>query len=294
MSTVFIGGSRHISRLSAQVKERLNNIINNGHKVVVGDAAGADKAIQKHMLDAAYNNVTVFCSGDQPRNNLGGWLIHSITPPKSSKGFQFYAAKDREMALEADFGLMIWDSKSPGTVLNVLRLVRAEKFAVLINVPDNITHNIKSTAHWNEFLAQCSPDLRAEIRQRATADEWEPSTVTQPGFFDAQPTRASYPAAILTSAPSEDDLAATINAALASGDTASVVDALGMIARARGMTHIAKEAGLARESLYRSLGTGGNPEFSTVLKVMSAVGLRLEVYKDRTDDTRKKNIHAKG
>lgn len=49
MNTVFIGGSRHISRLPAQAKERLNNIIENGHNVVVGDANGADKAVQKHF-----------------------------------------------------------------------------------------------------------------------------------------------------------------------------------------------------------------------------------------------------
>ena len=45
MSTVFIGGSRHVSRLPAQAKERLNNIIGSGFRVVVGDAAGADKAV---------------------------------------------------------------------------------------------------------------------------------------------------------------------------------------------------------------------------------------------------------
>ncbi|WP_084536829.1 addiction module antidote protein [Azospirillum halopraeferens] len=60
---------------------------------------------------------------------------------------------------------------------------------------------------------------------------------------------------------------------------ALVVDALGNMARARGMTHVAKETGPARESLYRSLGADGNPEFATVLKVISAAGLRLEARK---------------
>jgi len=49
------------------------------------------------------------------------------------------------------------------------------------------------------------------------------------------------------------------------------------VARARGMTQIAKDAGLSRESLYRALGGTGNPEFSTVLKVAKALGLRLAV-----------------
>ena len=279
MNTVFIGGSRHVSRLSAQVKERLNNVIKKQHQVIVGDANGADKAVQKYLLESAYEKVTVFCSGGHPRNNLGRWNTNPVTPPGSVKGFQFYAAKDREMARHADFGLMIWDSKSPGTVLNVLRLIRAGKFAVLINVPDKTTLNIKSTEHWDEFLSQCSPELRADLRERATADEWEPpATGPQPSFFEEQKP-AMPPAAEETTAASAEELAAVINAALASGDPTSVVDALGNIARARGMTHVAKEAGLARESLYRSLGAGGNPEFATVLKVIAAVGLRMEVSK---------------
>jgi probable addiction module antidote protein len=280
MNTVFIGGSRHVSRLSAQVKERLDKIIENGHRVVVGDANGADKAVQKHLLEAAYKEVTVFCSGDHPRNNLGQWRTQNVSPPKGVQGFQFYAAKDREMAREADFGLMIWDGKSAGTILNVLRLVRAGKIAVLINVPEKSAINIKTERHWDEFLSQCSPTLRADLKERATADEWEAGTANlQPSLFDAKTSSKLEPTIDAMHAPSEEELAAVINAALASGDPASFVDALGNIARARGMTQVAKEAGLARESLYRSLGTGGNPEFATVLKVMAAVGLRLEASK---------------
>jgi probable addiction module antidote protein len=51
----------------------------------------------------------------------------------------------------------------------------------------------------------------------------------------------------------------------------------GVMARARGMTQIVKDAGLSRESLYRALGENGEPEFSTVLKVAKALGLRLPV-----------------
>lgn len=266
MNTIFIGGSRHVSRLSAQAKERLNNVISNGHQVVVGDASGADKAVQKHLLEAKYEKVTVFCSGDHPRNNLGQWQTHNVTPPKNAKGFQFYAAKDREMAQAADFGLMIWDGKSPGTVLNVLRLVRADKIAVIINVPDQRHISIKTPTQWDEFLSSCNAELRESLRERATPDEWEAGNVSSQLSFFGAPELPS----------SEDELAAIINSALAAGDPASVVDALGSIAKARGMTQVAKSTGLARESLYRSLGNGGNPEFATVLKVMASVGLRLE------------------
>jgi probable addiction module antidote protein len=58
-------------------------------------------------------------------------------------------------------------------------------------------------------------------------------------------------------------------------DAAGIARALGDIARARGMTQVARDAGLSRESLYRALGEGGNPSFATVLKVARALGVRL-------------------
>jgi probable addiction module antidote protein len=73
----------------------------------------------------------------------------------------------------------------------------------------------------------------------------------------------------------EDDMAAYLEAALEDGDPALVAAALGDIARAKGMSWIARESGLGRENLYRALSPDGNPEFSTVLKVVRALGLRL-------------------
>lgn len=75
----------------------------------------------------------------------------------------------------------------------------------------------------------------------------------------------------------KEDIAVYLEAALEDGDPALVVAALGDIARSRGMTHIARETGLGRESLYKALSTEGNPEFATVLKVLKALGLRLQV-----------------
>lgn len=76
---------------------------------------------------------------------------------------------------------------------------------------------------------------------------------------------------------SEEDMAAYLDAALEDGDAAVVVAALGDIARAKGMTQIARDAGLGRESLYKALSTTGNPEFATILKVVRALGLRFHV-----------------
>lgn len=73
----------------------------------------------------------------------------------------------------------------------------------------------------------------------------------------------------------EEDMVAYLEAALESGDASLVAAALGDIARAKGMTEIAREAGLGRESLYKALSPEGNPEFATVLKVVRALGLKL-------------------
>jgi probable addiction module antidote protein len=72
-----------------------------------------------------------------------------------------------------------------------------------------------------------------------------------------------------------ESIAAYMSDALESEDPAFVADALGIVARARGMSEVAREAGVSRESLYRSLSTDGNPEFATVLRVIRALGLQL-------------------
>ncbi len=65
--------------------------------------------------------------------------------------------------------------------------------------------------------------------------------------------------------------------ALESNDPAIIAHALGVIARAKGMSQIAQDAGLSRESLYKALSGDGNPELATVLKVIKALGLKLTV-----------------
>ena len=73
----------------------------------------------------------------------------------------------------------------------------------------------------------------------------------------------------------EEDMAAYLEAALEENDPSLIAAALGDIARAKGMTQISKETGLGRESLYKALSPDGNPEFSTILKVVGALGLSL-------------------
>ena len=73
-----------------------------------------------------------------------------------------------------------------------------------------------------------------------------------------------------------EEMAAYLNAALEEDDMRLILATLGDIARARRMALVAQETGLGRESLYKSLSSDGNPEFATVLKVVRALGLRLQ------------------
>lgn len=74
-----------------------------------------------------------------------------------------------------------------------------------------------------------------------------------------------------------EEMAAYLNAWLeeAPDDAAGIARALGDIARAKGMTQVARDAGLSRESLYKALGENGNPSFATILKVARALGLKF-------------------
>ena len=73
------------------------------------------------------------------------------------------------------------------------------------------------------------------------------------------------------------DMADYLEACMAEAgdDPAFIAKALGTIARAKGMTQLAKETGLGRESLYKALSGEGNPSFATILKVVNALGIRL-------------------
>ena len=75
----------------------------------------------------------------------------------------------------------------------------------------------------------------------------------------------------------DEAIQAYLDAALETGDSAFVAQALGTVARARGMTQIAQAAGLSRESLYKSLSAEGNPEFATIMRVIQSLGMRLSV-----------------
>jgi hypothetical protein len=131
MTTVFIAGSIAIKRLDSRVKERISKAVDAGLDVVVGDADGVDSAVQEYLVSLNANLVTVYCSGERPRNNLGHWSIEHVHPNSAPGTRAYFTAKDIEMAKVANYGLMIWDSKSIGTLSNVIALIKDQKKSVV-------------------------------------------------------------------------------------------------------------------------------------------------------------------
>jgi hypothetical protein len=153
-STIFVAGSRQISRLPAEVRSRLDTMIEKGFQILVGDANGADKAVQRYLAEKSYPNVLVHCMKDHCRNNVGNWPTREVAAPRGAKGFDYYSLKDRAMAETADYGLMLWDGKSKGTVNNVVNLSRDQKPVVVYVAPTRQFRTIKSFDDLKDLLAQ--------------------------------------------------------------------------------------------------------------------------------------------
>ena len=170
MTKVFIGGSRRVSRLNADVRRRIDRIIEQGFPVLVGDANGADKAVQKYLQSRGYEAVEVFCSGGECRNNLGKWPVRAVATSQGRRDFDYYAAKDEQMAQEASVGFMIWDGKSAGTLANAARLLRQDKKVVVYATPAKRFLTLKAEADWERLAFACGRDVREKVLRSASGE----------------------------------------------------------------------------------------------------------------------------
>ena len=183
--TVFVGGSRRISRLDETIRARADNMIRQGLKVLVGDANGADKAVQQHFAAKDYENVVVYCMGGRCRNNVGNWPTRHISAERGRKDFAYYATKDQEMAKEASCGFMIWDGKSKGTLNNVLNLLLQQKRVVVYFSPDKACHTLRSLDDLQKLLTKCGSADRRKFERELSLG---PSTSeTPPDLFAVRP-----------------------------------------------------------------------------------------------------------
>jgi len=130
MTCVFVAGSRAISRLNPEVRQRLDNIMRQKFTVLVGDANGADRAVQQYLHQRGYRDVRVYCM-ETCRNNVGEWPTRPHTAkPGTKRDRHYFGVKDSVMAEDATCGFMLWDRESKGTLTNVVNLLNLHK-----NVP---------------------------------------------------------------------------------------------------------------------------------------------------------------
>lgn len=155
MTKVFIAGSRKLSRLSPEVKARIDTMIQKGFTILVGDANGADKAVQRYLADKDYRNVIVHCMTANCRNNVGGWPTQEIAAPQGTRGFAYYSVKDQAMVDAAEYGLMLWDGESKGTLNSVINMIRQNKPVVVYLAPRKSFQNLRSSDDLNALLANC-------------------------------------------------------------------------------------------------------------------------------------------
>jgi hypothetical protein len=185
MTKVFIGGSRAVSQLNAEVRQRLDAIIGKGFPIVIGDANGADKAVQRYLFHKHYTNVAVYCSDGACRNNLGGWAVRSVPVRSRKKTADFYSEKDRAMANEATVGLMLWDGQSVGTLMNVFRLLYLNKKVIVYAVPQKEFIEFHHPAEWGIFMDRCDSGLHQKVKERLTLEAAAQGTApAHPSFLD--------------------------------------------------------------------------------------------------------------
>jgi hypothetical protein len=122
--------------------------------IFVGEANGADKAVQQHLASRGYRQVTVY-SMEQCRNNLGNWPARHVATPPGRTGFAYYAAKDLAMARDAKCGMMLWDGKSKGTLNNIQQIIGAGKKALVYLAPEKPFYKVSTEQDLQDLLQRC-------------------------------------------------------------------------------------------------------------------------------------------
>ncbi|SCX35870.1 helix-turn-helix domain-containing protein [Agrobacterium rosae] len=166
MTTVFIAGSIAISRLDKKIQDRIRKIVDSDFNVVVGDADGADTSIQHCLLSCEAQNVTVYCTGNTPRNNVADWPVHNVVSKARPGTRAYFTAKDLEMARRSDYGLMIWDCKSTGTLSNVIELLSEKKKSVVFVNKNKEFITISEQSGLNYLLTFMSDHARAKAEEK--------------------------------------------------------------------------------------------------------------------------------
>jgi len=118
MTTVVVSGSRSFKELPDAAEASLDKIMELGFIVFVGDCHGVDTLVQAYLAAKDYRRVCVFHIGEMPRHNRGFDTVRVSGSRQTDK--------DVAMAAGADYGLAIWDGRSPGTAKNIARVAKTK------------------------------------------------------------------------------------------------------------------------------------------------------------------------
>jgi hypothetical protein len=187
MTKVFISGSIKIKNLDSKVIERLQNIISSNLEIIVGDADGVDSTVQMFLKSNGVRLVTVYCTGDTPRHNLGQWEVKKVSTSFRPGTRQYFTVKDKMMALDCDYGFMIWDTCSTGTLSNVIELVENNKIGlVYINKVKQFlkVKNIEDLEKLIQFMSTVA--LKKADEKIGLFKKIESMKVKQDDLFDMQ------------------------------------------------------------------------------------------------------------
>ena len=155
---VFVAGSRAMPKLNDDVETRLSSVMSAGATVILGDAKGADSLVQTYLKSHGYSSVVVYASNGAARNNMGNWPVETVHTESRTGTFDFYVAKDRKMAEDADYGFLIWDGKSKGTLNDAIMLTDRQKTILMYFLPRQKFYQFKTSEKLLSFLSSCGGD----------------------------------------------------------------------------------------------------------------------------------------
>ncbi|ASS56908.1 hypothetical protein [Rhizobium leguminosarum] len=166
VESVFVAGSITIKHLPSLFVEKIDSLLLSNLAVMIGDANGVDRAVQEVLNDRGARTVTVYCSGDTPRNNVGDWKVEQVQTSAQPGTKAFFTAKDVAMAQSAEIGLMLWDAKSTGTLSNIIELTRRRKKSVVfVNKKDAFTI-IREVRDLENLVNIMSDGARSQAEQK--------------------------------------------------------------------------------------------------------------------------------
>lgn len=164
MATVFIGGSIDIRELDPEVKARIDRAIAQGDTLVIGESAGIDSCVQAYLQERGAGCAVVYSSGSEPpRSNVGDWPVEHVEVTHAEPGTRaFFAGKDTALAQAADWGLMVWNGRSSGTLRDVVELLRRGKTSVVFLHENKVFVEVRSLGDFDRLIARMSEAARRD------------------------------------------------------------------------------------------------------------------------------------